>query len=394
MHDTRIIATASSTYSGNQDPQRTVNGSGLNWQTLLHDNSGSATTMWHASNNTNTSSAHPNTTVGSEWIRYVFDKSYPLGEMWVWNMNQANNTSRGLKKVYIEYTADGQNWSRLMDGANDYFILDRASGEDHLQYTTAIDFGGADANSVVITADITEGNWGGAPYIGLSEVRFGIFGTSYRGHPGPVAGDLDDDFDVDVDDISYLAEEWLVNLSIPGNGDCLLDDFESYDPVDPNIFTRWTLVDDPDVDGSISLITDAADAHSGSKAMRLAWQEIVDDRYVAVIFDANDVVTGLPDLSDYDQLSLWIYRHDYDHQILTIDPLDEEGQSLEQVVVYLFPDSISLPYGQWAQLIINLNYDTPTPVSGFLIRATTNFSMGAGTLDIDDLKLKIGRAHV
>jgi hypothetical protein len=307
--------------------------------------------------------------------------------MWVWNMNQANNTSRGLKKVYIEYTADGQNWSRLMDGANDYFILDRASGEDHLQYTTAIDFGGADANSVVITADITEGNWGGAPYIGLSEVRFGIFGTSYRGHPGPVAGDLDDDFDVDVDDISYLAEEWLVNLSIPGNGDSILDDFESYDPVDPNIFTKWTLVDNPDVDGSISLLTDAADAHSGSKAMRLTWQEIVDDRYVAVIFDANDVVTGLPDLSDYDQLSLWIYRHDYDHQILTIDPLDEEGQSIEQVVVYLFPDSIALPYGQWAQLIINLNYDTPTPVSGFLIRATTNFSMGAGTLDIDDLKL-------
>lgn len=387
VHDTRIIATASSTYSGNQDPQRTVNGSGLNWDTLLHDNHGSAHTMWHASNNTDTSSAHPNTTVGSEWIRYVFDKSYPLGEMWVWNLNQQNNTNRGLKKVYIEYTTDGQNWSTLLDGENDYFIFDQASGEANLQYTTAINFGGVDANSVVITADIAEGHWGGAPYIGLSEVRFGIFGTTYRGRLEPVAGDLDDDFDVDVNDLGLLADNWLVDNLILGNGDYLLDDFESYDLVDPNIFTKWTLIDDPDVDGSISLLTDAADAHAGSQAMRLTWQEIVDDSYVAVIYDANDVVMGPPDLSNYDQLSMWIYRHDYDHQILTVDPLDEAGQSLESVVVHLIPDSTTLPYGQWAQLIINLNYDTPTPVSGFLIRATTNYNIGAGTLDMDDLKL-------
>ncbi len=387
VHDTRIIATASSTYSSNQNPQKTVNGSGLNWYTLLHDNHSSAGTMWHASNNTDTSSAHPNTTVGSEWIRYVFDKSYPLGEMWVWNLNQANNTIRGLKKVYIEYTTDGQNWSTLMDGENNYFILDQASGEANLQYTTAIDFGGADANSVVITADIAEGHWGGAPYIGLSEVRFGVFGTSYRGHPVPVAGDLDDDFDVDVDDIGLLAENWLVDLSLSGNGDYLLDDFESYDPVDPNIFTKWTLVDDPDVDAGITLLTDAADAHSGSKAMRLTWQEIVDDTYLAVIFDANDVVTGLPDLSNYDQFSMWIYRHDYDHQRLTIDPLDEAGESLESVSITLFPDSTTLPYGKWAQLVINLDYDTPTPVSGFLIRATTDYDTEPGTLDIDDIRL-------
>ena len=192
---------------------------------------------------------------------------------------------------------------------------------------------------------------------------------------------------MDVDDIGLLAENWLVDLSLPGNGDYLLDDFESYDPVDPNIFTRWTLVDDPDVDAGITLLTDAADAHSGSKAMRLTWQEIVDESYAAVILDVNDVITGLPDLSHYDQFSMWIYRHDYDHQILIVDPLDEAGQSLQSVSVTLFPDSTTLPYGKWAQLVINLNYDTPTPVSGFLIRATTNYDTEPGTLDIDDIWL-------
>lgn len=388
VHDTRITATASSMYGTPQHPQKTVNGEGLDWRTLLHDNHGSAETMWHASNNADTSSAHPNTAIGSEWIRYDFDKSYPLGTMWVWNLNQVNNTSRGLKKVYIEFSNDGQNWSRLMDGANDYFILDQASGEDDLQYTTAINFGGADANSVVITADVADGNWGGAPYIGLSEVRFGVFGTTYRGHPGPAAGDFDDDFDVDLDDFGILGGEWLVDNSRPADEDYILDDFESYDVVDPNLFTKWMLVDNADVDGHAALLTEGLDAHAGSQAMRLTWQEIVDDRYVKVLYDANDIINpGLPDLSNYDQFRMWIFRHDYDHQIITIDPLDEQGESIQHFVVYLYPDSVDLPYGQWSEIVLNLSYDSPLPVSGFMIGATTDFSMDSGTIDIDDIRL-------
>lgn len=388
VHDTRISVTASSTYSERQDPQKTVNGSGLNWYTLLHDNHGSAETMWHASNNADTSSAHPNTTVGSEWIRYVFDKSYPLGTMWIWNLNQQNNTQRGLKKVYIEYTSDGQNWSTLMDGANDYFILDQASGEADLQYTTAIDFSGVDANSVVITADIEDGDWGGAPYIGLSEVRFGVFGTTYRGHPVPVAGDLDDDFDVDLDDLRQTAGEWLTDNSIPGRDDYLLDDFESYGSADPNIFDKWMLIDNPDVNGSLVLLTDASSAHSRSQAMRLTWRENLEGAYFQVVFDANDVNgSGLPDLSEYDQFSMWIYRHDYDHQTLRVDPLDETGQSLDSYEVRLFPDSTILPYGQWSQVRINLDYEPVARVSGFLIGLTTDYDLEPGTLDIDDITL-------
>ncbi len=222
IHDTRITAVASSEYESNNGAQNTVNGSGLDWKTLLHDNHGNAWTMWHADGNTNLSSAHPNTMIGYEWIRFNFDKSYPLGTMWVWNQNQSNLTSRGLKKVYIEYTADGQNWSRLMDGANDYFIFDQASGENHIQYTTAVNFAGVDANSVVITADATEGHWGGAPYVGLSEVRFGIYGTAYRGHPVPVEGDIDDDSDVDDEDVRELYGDWLDDYTVSAQRNTIL----------------------------------------------------------------------------------------------------------------------------------------------------------------------------
>jgi len=388
VHDSRIAVTASSMYSERQDPQNTANGLGLDWHTLLHDNHTSAQTMWHASSNSVTSSAHPNTTVGSEWIRYVFDKVYPLGEMWVWNLNQQNNTQRGLKKVYIEYTADGQNWSRLMDGANDYFILDQATGEPHIQYTSAIDFGGADANSVVITADIVDGDWGGAPYIGLSEVRFGIYGTLYREHPELVAGDLDDDFDVDLGDLRQTAGGWLTDNSIPGKDDYLLDDFEGYGSADPNIFDKWALIDNPDVNGSLALLTDASNAHSGSQAVQLSWQETVEGAYFEVFYDANDVNgPGLPDLSEYDQFSMWIYRHDYDHQTLRVDPLDETGQSLGQYEVRLFPDSTVLPYGRWSQVRIAMDYESPSRVSGFVIGLTTDYDLEPGTLDIDDIML-------
>lgn len=382
IHDTRITAVASSEYESNNGAQNTVNGSGLNWKTLLHDNHGNAWTMWHADGNTNLSSAHPNTMIGYEWIRFNFDKSYPLGMMWVWNQNQSNLTSRGLKKVYIEYTADGQNWSRLMDGTNDYFIFDQASGENHIQYTTAVNFAGVDANSVVITADATEGHWGGAPYVGLSEVRFGIYGTAYRGHPVPVEGDIDDDFDVDDEDVRELYGDWLDDNTVSAQRNTILDDFESYFPVaDPNLSTQWTLQENADVNQAITLLTNPAEAHSGSQAMRWTWQEITDGAFAYIVCDANNI-----DLNDYDQFSLWMYRHDSKHQQFVIEPLDEQKQPLAAYGFSLFPDSVEQPVGQWARIVVNLNeINTSVPIKYIQFRTTTDYTTDPGTIDIDDI---------
>ena len=383
IHDTRIVATASSMYEGNNSPQNTVNGKGLNWETLLHDNHSHAWTMWHADGNTDLDSAHPNTTIGYEWIRFVFDKTYPLGTMWVWNQNQSGLTNRGFKKVYIEYTTDGQNWSTLMDGANDYFIFDQASGENYIQHTTAVDFAGVDANSVVITADAIDGHWGGAPYLGLSEVRFGICGTCYRGHPVPVDGDLDDDFDVDIDDMGVFSGLWLDDNTASSEVTMVIDDFEIYNPVaDPNLLTLWTLLNDPDVNSEIALLTNPEDAYAGSQAMRWTWQEVTDGTYAQLVCDANGI-----DMNEYDRFTLWIYRHDYKHQSFVIAPLDEQGQAVAATTITLFPDSTTSPVGQWSQIVIDLStIDASTPIKQIRFDITTDYTTDSGTLDIDDIE--------
>ncbi len=132
---------------------------------------------------------NPGTETGGAWIRYEFDSIYEVGELWVWNSNQATADNRGLKDVSIEYSttggSDSSEWTKLGDfqfaratGAADYAHDDynnSPSGENE------VDFGGVDAKYVVITANSAGGNWGGmdGPYYlyGLSEVRF--FATSY-----------------------------------------------------------------------------------------------------------------------------------------------------------------------------------------------------------------------
>ncbi len=386
VHDTRIVASASSSWGG-PHPQKTVNGSGLNWDTLLHDNDSGAETMWHADGNTDLDSAHPNTTVGYEWIKYDFDKSYPIGTMWVWNMNQIGGggsdlTGRGLKKVYIEYTNDGENWSKLMDGENDFFILDKASGEAQIQYTSAIDFAGVDANSVVITADATDGDWGGAPYVGLSEVRFGIFGTTYRGHPEVVDGDIDDDFDVDIDDLGGLAIGWLENNIIaPADGN-EVEDFEIYTvAADPNLADKWTIVANP---GSLSLLPNPDDVHGGNQAMRLISSEAVNPDYTKI----SRALAAPIDLDQLDVLRLWIKRHENNDYHLIVRMFDDQQTELISGWLLLSTGSTYYPIGEWAVVDLDLRGLTaPAIASSMQIEFGAAYVAAVGTLDIDDIEL-------
>jgi hypothetical protein len=116
--------------------------------------------------------AHPGTTAGASWVKYEFDQVYTLSELWVWNFNYPSDLDQGLQKVYIEYTSDGSTWTKVYDDANDYWIFAQADGTTTYVHNTTVDFGGVDANAVVITAASTGGNWGDPSYYGLSEVLF------------------------------------------------------------------------------------------------------------------------------------------------------------------------------------------------------------------------------
>jgi len=159
-----VVATASSSNKG-MDPQRTVDGSGLN---AADEHSAVATEMWLSAKG----AAQP------AWIQYAFDRTYKLDQMWVWNSNQALESVLGVgaKSVLVEYSTDASTWQALGE-----FEFTQAGGLPS-PHDSTVDFGGAAARYVKLTI---KSNWGGIlPQVGLSEVRFFYVPVSAR-EPNP-----------------------------------------------------------------------------------------------------------------------------------------------------------------------------------------------------------------
>ena len=174
-----ITATASSS-DANKGPQNTVNGSGLDSTGLLHGNIGEGT-MWLSSA----------TDAGPVWIRYEFDKVYKLHEMWVWNSNESLEQviGLGIKEAVVEYSINGTDFTAL--GTTHQF--NQGSGAAGYAHNTTIDFGGVPARYVRLTA---KSNWKGIlPQYGLSEVRFFYIPVNAR-DPQPASGATDLGLDV------------------------------------------------------------------------------------------------------------------------------------------------------------------------------------------------------
>lgn len=164
---TAITATASSV-EGAAGPDNTVNNSGMT--NNLHSSASSA--MWLSA----TGGAQPT------WIQYAFDRVYKLAEMQVWNYNVPFEPvlGFGFKDVTIEYSADGTNWTLLRETQ-----FPRAPGQDNHAMDATVDFAGASARFVRLTA---KSNWGGlVAQFGLSEVRFYCIPVAPQ-QPSPASG--------------------------------------------------------------------------------------------------------------------------------------------------------------------------------------------------------------
>ena len=146
-------------------------------------------------------------TAGNVQIVFNFDQAYPLAEMWVWDLN-TYSPERGLRKVHIEYSTDGSNWTELTGWTNRLTGLAefaKAPGAADYAHNTEVDLGGIVAQHIRITPlgvdpdthakDMptiqNEGTWGSDGRGGLSEVRF------YAADP---SADRDGDGVVDIDD--------------------------------------------------------------------------------------------------------------------------------------------------------------------------------------------------
>jgi hypothetical protein len=160
---TGVTATASSSDKASTGPANTINGSGLTND--LHSTSSDA--MWVSS--------APGPTPA--WIRYQFDKTYKLYELWVWNHNTEFEPilGYGFKDVTIEYSTDGTAWTLLKD-----VLFAQAPAAAGYAHNTTVDLGGVMARYVRLTA---KSNWSivGLKQFGLSEVRFFYVPLEARG---------------------------------------------------------------------------------------------------------------------------------------------------------------------------------------------------------------------
>jgi len=164
-----ITATASSMHQADMGPENTINGSGLDADDL---HSKEPTDMWLSG------AAGPQPT----WIEFQFEKVYKLHQMWVWNSNQMVEPFVGLgfKDVTIEYSTNGTDLTTL-SGTTQFA---QAPGADGYQHNTTVDFGGALAKFVRLTA---KSNWGFLTQYGLSEVRF-LYIPVFASKPKPDSG--------------------------------------------------------------------------------------------------------------------------------------------------------------------------------------------------------------
>ena len=176
-----VVATASSSEEG-KEAENAVNGSGLDADGLLHGNTGEDT-MWLSAADANQPS----------WIEFEFQGVQKVYEMWVWNSNESLESVIGLgfKDVTIEYSVDGENYETL--GTTHEFT--QALGQTDYAHNTTIDMEGVAAKYVKLTAN---SNWKNIlQQFGLSEVRFFSIPVQAR-EPSPAFGAIDVGLDLDL----------------------------------------------------------------------------------------------------------------------------------------------------------------------------------------------------
>ena len=127
----QITASASSTLRGSS-ATAAVDGAGMRGD--LHEANNLGHGMWVSQASAETVRYSPSTREGVVWfLCQVGDKNSPprqIDQIRIWNHNQNEHTRRGLNKVYIEYSADGQTWQLLPDGRLDYHVIPESVGRN------------------------------------------------------------------------------------------------------------------------------------------------------------------------------------------------------------------------------------------------------------------------
>jgi hypothetical protein len=219
-------------------------------------------------------------------------------------------------------------------------------------------------------------------------------------------GDFDGDRKVDANDLSMFTDEWLNNYTSRPLTSTLMQngDFETYGDLQP-LSGKWEeFYYNTQTESTVSLLSVAADAHAGTKAMRWNYNSAATSgdpnwNYTEILYYCDPVL----DLSQYDQIRIWVKRHAGNSQegLLYVKLL--EGTMVNQVVAESqLTKAEGSSFGnpdQWYEWKINLhnlrflnNYtdlSQLTYIESLMVgvSSTSSGTAGTGIIDIDDISL-------
>lgn len=124
-----VKASASSSIASSP-AENAVNGKGMAGNFHVANNLGEG--MWVSEVSVRPVRYSSGTREGAVWFLCELGNGSPVhvDQVRIWNHNQNEHTRRGLNKVYIEYSADGTDWTLLKDGGNDYHIIPESVGRN------------------------------------------------------------------------------------------------------------------------------------------------------------------------------------------------------------------------------------------------------------------------
>ena len=164
----QINVTVSSVWVKDTAAVHLIDGSGM--LGAVHDNEGSARTMWFTAERPAPKPPVPGLPASPAWARFDFAQPTKFESIQIWNENQAAFTDRGFRKTRIYGTTDGVTWMPLT--SLPVIELPRATGGPWLLPVTIPNDNARRAfKSVIIAAEAADGGYGSA-YYGLSAVRF------------------------------------------------------------------------------------------------------------------------------------------------------------------------------------------------------------------------------
>jgi hypothetical protein len=202
------------------------------------------------------------------------------------------------------------------------------------------------------------------------------------------------DLQVDLNDASLVSEDWKLDYQTSPGSTMVADDMEgAIDDWSVYVSTRYS---------GTGTLSQTSNAYAGSGALRWDYQlpataPTDPNNYTSIVFDFGQAT----DLSDYDQVSLWLYRHNGNtpEDILFMKFIDA-GMNIKAEQWILGDGSVTVPADQWEQWTFDPNSLLGPNGAGIAdesdLEAIRYILIGngswdrsdarSGTIDIDELK--------